>query len=334
MKQLLKFIAKCGIVSVLTLLLLFLLNYRYKQTMDDPYSDAHKFDFMNTVYNNIQISSIGSSHGEYSFYFEELTKQSGYECFNFAMSSQTYNYDYAILSMYKKNLADNGLMFIPVSYFSFNNEIINETEKEFLSAKYYTFLSPKYVPDYDLYVDLVTHIFPVLTAGEDITKIFPKLSLKASAAEAPYVPTPEEFTQKGNSRYERHFADKEDFFLPERIDNLYDIIDFCRQKGITPVLITTPYTTYYSGLVSDLFKQEFYSTINTIAESTGTSYYDYSEDTRFSDHLEYFSDADHLNGDGSILFMDTIQKEIPEFRDFLQNTTPLHAGDPSWLPAE
>lgn len=331
MKSYLKFIMKFIIVGSISLLLLFFLNSRYQKVMEDPYADTHKFDFMDSIYNNIQIANVGSSHGEYAFYYEGLTKQDGYECFNLAMASQTYNYDLAILSMYRDHFADDSLLFIPISYFSFNNEVVNEAERQSLSAKYYTFLSPKYVPGYDPYVDLVTHILPILSAGEDIVKIIPSFSLKVLAAEGT-IPSPEEFYEKAQRRYERHIQNKEEYFMPERIENLYGILDFCADNNITPVLITTPYTSLYSDMVSEEFKAQFYDTIAKISEETGTSYYDYSKDERFCENLEYFSDADHLNTEGSIVFMDIIKEEIPEYREFLQNNAPIHNGDPNWEP--
>ena len=62
--------------------------------------------------------------------------------------------------------------------------------------------------------------------------------------------------------------------MPERIENLYGILDFCADNNITPVLITTPYTSLYSDMVSEEFKAQFYDTIAKISEETGTSYYD------------------------------------------------------------
>ena len=124
MKKIILFAAKCFIVCFGTLFFLFMLNQRYEQVRDNPYSDADKFFHMKE-YPDIQICNLGSSHGENAFKYDQLAYARGYQCFNFAMSSQTYNYDYALLSMYKKQFADNCLMFIPVSYFSFNNEVTN-----------------------------------------------------------------------------------------------------------------------------------------------------------------------------------------------------------------
>ena len=118
--------------------------------------------------------------------------------------------------------------------------------------------------------------------------------------------------------------------MQERIDNLYDILSFCKEEGITPVLITTPYTAVYDDLFSDAYKKEFRNTVSAIAGATGCSYYDYSKDDRFADRLEYFSDADHLNQEGALAFMNTIAEDIPEFKEFLSNTEPVHKGDPDW----
>lgn len=312
MKKIILFLCKCLAISLAALSLLLALNHRYKQVMENPYSDADKFSYMSSTYNNIQICNIGSSHGEYAFTYEDLTKQ-GYECFNFAMASQTYDYDYAILSMYQRHFSDPCLMFIPISYFSFNNEVVDEEEKQFLNAKYYTFLSPRYIPCYDPYIDLVTNRLPILSAGEDIVKILPSLSIRAHAAEAEST-----FREKAQNRYHRHMDNKEEYFLSERISNLYDILAFCKDNNITPVFITTPYTGLYSDLFSQEFKEEFHRIVNTISEESGVPYYDYSEDERFSDVLDYFSDADHLNAEGSAYFMEIIKKEIPEFQEFLQ----------------
>ncbi len=73
------FLLKCLAVSLAAFSLLLLLNYRYLQVMEEPYSDADKFHYMDSSYNNIQICNIGSSHGEYAFTYKDLTKEQGYE---------------------------------------------------------------------------------------------------------------------------------------------------------------------------------------------------------------------------------------------------------------
>ena len=164
----------------------------------------------------------------------------------------------------------------------------------------------------------MTTRLPILSAGEDLLELLPdwKLSIIALAADDNI--DAQEFANRAQSRYERHFNNKESYFLPERVSELYDIIDYCKERDITPVLITTPFSKYYRDLVSEDFLEEFSSVVNEIATQTGTAYYDYSYDDRFRGNLEYFSDSDHLNEEGAAYFMQILEEEIEELRAIIQ----------------
>ncbi|MDE6404951.1 MAG: SGNH/GDSL hydrolase family protein, partial [Lachnospiraceae bacterium] len=176
-----------------------------------------------------------------------------------------------------------------------------------------------------LYTDIVTTRLPILSAGEDLLKLLPEFSpsLKVFAAEGDSEPSGmdeaavAEFASRAAARYDRHFNNKENLFLPEREEQLLSLIDYCKKHGLTPVLITTPFSVYYNDPVPEDFLNRFYSTVNRIASDTNVSYYDYSHDARFSDNLTYFSDSDHLNAEGAAYFMEIIAEEVPELRDIL-----------------
>ncbi|MDE6664473.1 MAG: D-alanyl-lipoteichoic acid biosynthesis protein DltD [Lachnospiraceae bacterium] len=313
----LRFTLKCILIPAAAILIIYCLNIPYRHIDANKYLDVAKFSTLRAFYTEVQIGNIGSSHGAYNFDYTPLTER-GYSCFNFANASQSYNYDYAILKEYGHFLTPGSVLFIPVSYFSFNNEVINASEAQALSVRYYHCLSQENVPDYDPYIDLVTNKFPVLSAGEDILKIFPdlKLSLTVFASENNAEINIEEFAARARDRYSRHFDNKEEYFLDERIADLYDIIDYCKEHEITPVLITTPFSVYYTELISEEFLQEFSETVNNIATDTGVSYYDYSNDERFYDNLIYFSDSDHLNEKGCEYFMQVLLEEVSELSIF------------------
>lgn len=323
----LRFTLKCILIPAAAIFLIYCLNKPYRHIDANKYLDVSKFSTLRAFYTEVQIGNIGSSHGAYNFDYTPLTER-GYSCFNFANASQSFNYDYAILKEYGHFLTPGSVLFIPVSYFSFNNEVINASEAQALSVRYYHCLSPENVPDYDPYIDLITNRFPVLSAGEDILKIFPdlKLSLTVFASEnndeiidAPNTNAEiniEEFAARAKDRYSRHFDNKEEYFLEERISDLYDIINYCKENEITPVLITTPFSVYYTELVSEEFLQEFSETVNRIATDTDVSYYDYSTDERFYDNLTYFADSDHLNEKGCEYFMQVLLEEVSELSIF------------------
>ena len=185
-----------------------------------------------------------------------------------------------------------------------------------MSLRYYHFLSPENIPGYDPYVDIITNRLPILSAGEDILKLFPDLNLALTVHAADTGTDVAEFARRAGERYSRHFDNKEEYFMPERIDELYAIINCCKAHKITPVLITTPFSKYYRDLVSQDFLLEFEETVDKIASDTGVRYYDYSNDERFRENLDYFSDSDHLNEAGAEAYMDILWDEIEELRRF------------------
>lgn len=310
-----RFILKCILIPAAAVFVLYALNKPYQRIDADKYQDIVKFDTLKHSDETIQIGNLGSSHGAYGFIYDDITGK-GISCFNFANVSQSYDYDYAVLKEFREYMQDGSVLFIPISYFSFNNEVINSTEAEAMSVRYYHFLSPANIPDYDIYVDIVTHRLPILSAGEEILDLFPDLKT-ALTAHAAYDGIDEaEFARWAQERYSRHFDNKEEYFMPERIEELYELIDFCKDNNITPVLITTPFSKNYVDLVPSDFLQEFYATINQIADDTDVSYYDYSRDSRFYDNLEQFSDADHLTEDAALCFTDILWDEVTELERF------------------
>ena len=354
-KTILVFTIKCIAIPAAAVLILFLLNIPYRKIDDEKYMDMWNLRMLGNQINEVEIANVGSSHGAYDFTYDELTEE-GFSCFNFGTASQTYQYDLALLEEYGEHLDEGCVLFIPVSYFSFNNETVNETEAQALSVKYYHCLSPKNIPDYDLYTDIVTTRLPILSAGEDLLKLLPTFSpsLKVIAAEESIdaevpqaVDTASEtanvndsasetadkddsaseemdeaaiavFAERAAARYDRHFNNKENLFLPEREDQLLSLIDYCKKHELKPVLITTPFSAYYNDPVSEDFLDRFYGTVNRIASDTNVNYYDYSHDARFSENLTYFSDSDHLNAEGAAYFMEIIADEVPELREIIR----------------
>ena len=313
-----RFIIKCLLIASAACVILLLLNKRYEHVMRDRYADQDSFCALGSTCSDIMISDIGSSHSAYGINYSHLTSE-GYTCFNFALPSQTYDYDLAILHQFGKYLSKGGIMLIPVSYFSFNNEFTNETERRDMETRYYYLLSPENIPDYSLYTDIVTHRIPILSSYDEFWKIFLSLSIRANAEGTSTAPDPSVYQAKALARYKRHFDGKTVLIMPERIQNLKDIIAYDQSRGITPVLITTPYTSYYYDLVNKNtgFMTDFQDTIKAVCKETGVNYYDYSHDARICGNLNYFADGDHLNPTGALYFTDLMEQDIPEFRAFI-----------------
>lgn len=163
-----KFIQRCALAVGLTCIALFYFNIMYEHKDGDSLNEVSQYKFIKP---GILISNTGSSHGLYDFDWS-LLEDAGYPCFNFALTSQSFAYDLAILQMYEENLAEGGVMFLPISYFSFNQETVTEEDTQAAKLRYYRILSPKYNPDYDWFTDLIAIRLPILSAAEDFFQIF------------------------------------------------------------------------------------------------------------------------------------------------------------------
>lgn len=164
-----KFIVKSVLAVCITFCCLFYLDMMYEQKVSTGMSEVNVFNF---VPHNIQLANTGSSHGQCAFNWDALANERGYETFNFALTSQSFLYDYSLINMHKDDFADGSILFIPISYFSFNEEATDPADQEAISVRYYRILSPRYNPDYSLYKDLVTVRFPILSAGDEIFELF------------------------------------------------------------------------------------------------------------------------------------------------------------------
>lgn len=164
-----KFIVKSVLAICITFCCLFYLDMMYEQKVSTGMSEVNVFNF---VPHNIQLANTGSSHGQCAFNWDTLANERGYETFNFALTSQSFLYDYSLINMHKDDFADGSILFIPISYFSFNEEATDPADQEAISVRYYRILSPRYNPDYSLYKDLVTVRFPILSAGDEIFELF------------------------------------------------------------------------------------------------------------------------------------------------------------------
>ena len=314
-----KFIFKIFIMLLILCSLTLIVNYAYVYAKCDMNYDGDSTEKFIHMDDGIQISNTGSSHGMRSFQYDDIDQ---YKCFNFALTSQRLSYDYRLVSYYQDNLAENGVMFIPISYFSLFGK--DETEAEdfkSLDQRYYKVLPPDMIKGYDLKTDIYVNYLPALNAYEKFfmpfvgyvpenTYVNMNSNLLGREAELP---------ERGYGRYLMHVVDGKFDESGNRIINyneveaLYGIIGVCQKKGIRPLLITTPYTKEYVDAVKENdpdFFNDFYAVIEEVTRATGAEYYDYSEDIRFARQYGLFLDADHLNVDGGKQFTEIIIEEL------------------------
>lgn len=308
-----KFIVKLILFCTILAGIVAAINMKYISVKTTSSTDKFK-----NVPGDIQICNFGSSHGANGYQYDDLEDE--YTCFNFAMSSQSLDYDWRIMQCFGDNISDDAVVFITISYFSFYG--IDETlTDKFLSKnkRYYRFLPKEYIKNYDLKTDIFENRFPALTAYE---KLFTDIIEGTGDSD--------DIEDVGMQRYletayKRHLVNEKFDANGNRIINqeylkaLYSMIEFCEEKGAIPILVTTPYLQEYTEIVAKNdpdFLDGFYAIIEKVVKDTGVEYFDYSMDDRFKDKGELFANADHLNHDGAVEFVAVLMKETRRLDDY------------------
>lgn len=308
-----KFLQKILLYFGIMLVLILVLNYRYEQTMPPNYGD--KFY---SVPEKIEFFNLGSSHGLCDFCYDNIKEKS--QCFNFGMQSQTLSYDYRMLQQYDENLVRGGYGFIVVSYFSlFMKE---ESQDDFLAknARYYKFMKPEYIKQYNPIIDLCVRYFPVLSSNENPFSILMKKSNKKNQFEMDWqrIVNSDDIKEDAKVAVERHVFSYENEgkwkVNEEEVNALKDIIIFCQERDIKSIIILPPYTDEYNKNIPQEFKEYFINILNVVSKEYGVNYCDYTRDERFVKNYECFMNSDHLNRTGAIKFTEILwEEEIDPF---------------------
>lgn len=231
----------------------------------------------------IKNFNLGSSHSLCAF--SKNLKNN----VNLAENSQTFYYDYKILSRYFNIIQEGGVCFLSISYFSFaSKEYWIKTDL----FKYYKILK---ITDFSGRAKLeciIYRYFPL------IWSIYKKI-IKEKKIE-------------DSKKYLGHVKKlEENRNLEWNINILNNIIEKCKEKSVKIVFLTTPFRRKYNEYFSEeLLRNNFYMIINKIAKKNSILYLDFSHDYLNYDDSKYFRDLDHLSELGSEKFLKQLKKEL------------------------
>lgn len=138
-----KLLFKCALLALLVGAVLYGGGAAYKQT--NAYRNLERTEETEKFYelpDQVDIAVVGPSHGRDAFHYPP----EGMVLFNFSMSSQTPQYDLAMLRQFQDRIRPGGLIILTVSYLS---PYWTDTEKQFQDKqpRYYRVLSPENIVD-------------------------------------------------------------------------------------------------------------------------------------------------------------------------------------------
>ena len=271
-----KFLVKLLVFGLFISIIVGVINGLYK-------SKVHE-ETIENVPEHIQFCNFGNSQPMNAIDYSTLDTDE--VCFNFALSAQSFSYDYRILQYFKDNIEPGAKVLISVSYHAlFGAPETEGADFESKNRRYYLFLPRELIKNYDFETYILVRYLPSLTAG--ITLI-PSIFGVYDSGE----------TIVRTSK--------------EEAERMYDMISLCREIGAEPVLFTPPYLAEFTDVIEKNDSEilpEFYRIVAEISESTGTSYIDWSQDERFTERYEWFTNLDHMNKEGAAQFTKVLFRE-------------------------
>ncbi|MBQ7944530.1 MAG: hypothetical protein IJ326_10780 [Lachnospiraceae bacterium] len=327
-----KFLVRVCIMGSILMALLLGLNVLYINT--DYYKNLNDMKKFSEVPEHIDVVNFGASHSASAFNW------SGYEEFNgvnMALGSQTVVYDEAFFDYYVDRMDENTTVILEVMFKTLYEQEPNEKPYPTNITRYYQVLPSKYIKQWNL-VDAIQYKYiPVLGNRENIvSKIvndwMKKEDVKSEfelqqevAGELTGEPTQvlsgwaeDAMNAEGQRRASVFMELSGDQSHGEQYEAFIRIIEKCQARNIQVVLVSAPTLPCFYESFSDSFMDKFYADMQEICEKYNLEYYDYTGDERFLQDYRWYSDTDHLNGYGSVLFTEEFLNDHRDILNFLK----------------
>lgn len=268
----------------------------------------------------LDVMSLGSNPSKFGIDFTECNLL-GY---SFAVGPQTLEFDFKILKEFYGHLSYMGprLVLFVLCPFGTCKSIYREMDGEVCNnVRYYPILPKEDIPNYDeslnnsqiihpsLYVSKILKTFLV---GE-VLQLLERDTKKRQTAV---------FMQNSAENYIRNW--KKEFqledFDPAHISNyvkdalqfnkrvLDEVVVFCKDNVLHPILVIPPLTKELNVLIPDEFKE---CCTYSVVRRNDIPLLDYSMDERFCQHSN-FLDALKMNKQGRILFTNQLVKDLQQ----------------------
>jgi hypothetical protein len=310
-----KFVTKMVVLIAISVLVVGAVNHFYIRTRGYKGTDSVRLRFESCP-RGLNVINLGTSHSECAFGYDGID---GIKGFNFALSSQDFYYDLEVLKHFKDRLAPGCVVILPVSYFSlgWGQEDIDRQNTD---ARYYCLLGYSSVRNKSL-IDYIKQRFcPALFASRNLMLFTLGKGKQATADQNVALPgsrfSEAQLPGEAEKRARLHMKFMKGNNYANNLDNLSRVIEYCKTNELRPVLLTTPFTSFYNDCFPREALAEQWSLINRLCDEYDLQYFDYSHDPRFSPNPELFNDSDHLNIEGQEIFTRIVIDDLKE-RDIL-----------------
>lgn len=280
------------------------------------YKNQHEDElkFRKIIPLDLDICNLGSNSGKFAFDYE-ITGLKGE---NWAVGPQTLSYDFRVLKNYFSYLKEGATVLMPLCPFS---SCIKDFEDDKVNYKYYSFLHPILILNYSkLTNEKVMHFMnkpfqsspfkSMLRIVSDIStsnnKIMDAESLEVDACK--FIGNWKQ--QFSISNLDAPVSAKNKDCIIYNTDLLKEMISFCVERNLKPVIVIPPVTRALSSKFSETFRENYiYSFIKEANTNQVVLLLNYFDDERFVDSNLYFNSY-FLNPKGRKIFTSQVLSDL------------------------
>ncbi len=269
--------------------------------------------FCKSIPLDLDVCNLGSNSGKYAFDYENT----GLKGENWALSPQTLSYDFRLLKNYFSYLKKGATVLIPLCPFS---SCIKDFEDDKYNHKYYSFLHPILILNYsqltsEKVVRFVNKPFQssplrsILRIIWDIpaenNKTMDTESLEGDA----YRLVDSWKQQFLISDLDAPVSEKNKRCITHNTDLLKEMIFFCIERNLKPVIVMPPMTRALSSKLSEAFRENYIYSFIREANINNVLFLNYIDDERFVDS-DMYSNSYFLNQKGQKLFTNQVLSDL------------------------
>lgn len=262
---------------------------------------------------NLDVVNLGSNSGVHAFDYSD-TKLLG---MNWALGPQSLVHDFSILKNYFSYLKENATVIITLFPFSCLVSSYNKQQ----NFKYYTFLHPATIQDFDE----SEHIRALTLKKQNVLRVAPLHTLKgllrsykrcvsSKIHSCDYKNNASNFIESWKKQFgisdldaclsRKHLQEQK-----LRANNLSEMIDFCLERELRPVLIIPPIHPELRKYFTDSFVEHYINDFLKKGNTQGAIFKHYMFDKRFNSD-KYFLNSLFLNKKGAKKFTKIVLADI------------------------
>ena len=263
---------------------------------------------------NYDVVNVGSSSAVFAFDYTGLNVKA----FNWAMQPQSLEYSFKILKMYFSILAQKGIVLIPFSPFS--GLSVAGKWPATANDKYYTILDSTLVDDYESVKR--RRNYPLFTqprtALKRLVKDVPRhvcgTRIKSCHTEAEFRQDAERWMEIWKKEFNIEnlsapLSDENKKGAESRRQSLSEMIDFCLERELRPVLVLPPMHPALSSLFTKEFKENYIYSFLRRTNTRNILFLDYFDDKRFVSAEDY-DNSFFLSQEGARRFTRIVLEDV------------------------